>query len=390
MIQHAFDRDNSLIVTISTCILTLLKHGEFEIIIRALESGADEMLKCGENIFLDGLDSVVGYKTKNEFREMNDLAWHGNFEGKRFLISVRVFVLYSLYVCCKNIGQGEWFCSVLKHFFDVYINHSILEYSDYSNDTNLPLLLKITERVNEWKMFQSLYNIYMLLKMKIIKILTDENKIKMCDFEGKQLRVIGHRIQYICSCSTSVCLSLQFYLVILPLSHLHKDFHDDSEVILERKTKSQADKIYYVQFLIFKKQIEKAISILNRIIVAEGDYSLSVFICPKAFWESNFLDDYLREEFSKSSADYVVFPTNLYARYLLVNAYNSLGQTEQCRRNMTEFCILLQRYSSVEAFAPILNIFCNSFKEYLLFGRFSTAPIQLLSSTATCNLESQS
>ena len=113
---------------------------------------------------------------------------------------------------------------------------------------------------------------------------------------------------------------------------------------------------YYVQFLISKKHIEKAISILNAIIEMEGEYSLSVFICPNSFWKFNFLDDNLRKELSKSSADYVVFPTNLYARYLLVNAYNSLGQLDQCERNNTEFRILLKRYSSVEEFALMLNI----------------------------------
>ena len=76
---------------------------------------------------------------------------------------------------------------------------------------------------------------------------------------------------------------------------------------------------------------------MNRIIDGGGDYSLSVFICPKSLWESNFLNDDLRKELPKSSADYVVFPTNLYARYLLANAYKSLGEMEQCERNMKEF-----------------------------------------------------
>ena len=101
---------------------------------------------------------------------------------------------------------------------------------------------------------------------------------------------------------------------------------------------------------------------MNGIIEAEGDYSQSVFICPKSFWELNFLDDNLCKELSKSSADYVVFPTNLYARYLLLNVYNSIGQLDQCDINMEEFWNLVQRYSSVKAFAPMLNIVSNIFK----------------------------
>ena len=144
----------------------------------------------------------------------------------------------------------------------------------------------------------------------------------------------------------------------------------NSEKQISCLTKSTADKMYYVQILAFNKHIEKAISILNSIVESEGDYSLSVFICPKSFWEFNFLDDNLCKELSKSSADYVVFPTNLYARYLLVNAYNSLGQMEQCERNKTEFRILRQRYSSVEAYAPMTNCMSNMFEWFFYFARF--------------------
>ena len=82
MMQHALDRDCPNIATISTCINTLIKHQEVEIAILALESGADEMLASDESIRLDDLDSVVGYKTKNEFREMTNLSQTGS-RGKR-------------------------------------------------------------------------------------------------------------------------------------------------------------------------------------------------------------------------------------------------------------------------------------------------------------------
>ena len=75
MMQHAFDRDcpTNYISTILVCILTLMKQEDFNIAIRALESGADEMLKSDESICLEDLDSVVSNRTRNEFCEMTDL-----------------------------------------------------------------------------------------------------------------------------------------------------------------------------------------------------------------------------------------------------------------------------------------------------------------------------
>ena len=171
----------------------------------------------------------------------------------------------------------------------------------------------------------------------------------------------------ICSCNWKLRFSVGSYLDSLWGLYRYARPVDsvkiaNTEKQISRLTKSTADVMYYAQVLVFNKHIEKAISILNSIVDGEGDYSLSVFICPKSFWELNFFDDNLCKELSRSSADYVVFPTNLYGRYLLVNAYNSLGQMEQYERNKKEFRILRQRYSSVEEFAPMLDIVSNFFE----------------------------
>ena len=109
------------IVTISTCISTLMKHKEFEIAKRALESGADEMLKSDESICFDDLDSIVGYKTKNEFHELSDLVEGGRFNIKRFRTSFGVFFLYSSYVCYKNLGYEEYLRTVVTLYSNVYV-----------------------------------------------------------------------------------------------------------------------------------------------------------------------------------------------------------------------------------------------------------------------------
>ena len=353
VMQHAFDRDYPTIETISNCICTLIIHKEFEIALRALESGEDELLKNDERICVDDLDCVVGHKTKSEFCEMTDLVERWNFDPKCYRISIRVFFLYCLHVCYKSLGHEEKLFRHIRRFRDVYMKHSIESYTDC---LSLLLLLEVYEQydMRPGGMFYVLYNAYMFVKMQTIAIVSDGNKIQW-NFEGKEF--IGPMYPYICSCSPKIGTLLQIYLDSLPSEPVQNLFNDNNsdnlEVRIARHSKRTADRMYYVQVLIFKKQIEKAILILNSIIDTEDEFSLSVFICPKSFWESNFLDDNLCKELSKSSADYVVFPTKLYARYLLVNAYNSLGQTEQCERNKTEFRILRQRYSLVEAFAPM-------------------------------------
>ena len=68
------------------------------------------------------------------------------------------------------------------------------------------------------------------------------------------------------------------------------------------------------------------------------------------------IDDKLRNELIKSSEDYMVFPTNLYARYLLNITYSTLGQVDNLRNNMTELTVLRERYSQFHEFAPMLKI----------------------------------
>ena len=360
MMQYAVDRDYPTAAAITSCIHTLIKHKEFKLAIRVLETGACEMLMSNESNFIDDLDSVVGYKTKNEFHEMNDLIQGGSFDIRRFRMSVQVFFLYSSYVCYKNLGHGEKIRSVLDLFLHVYTNYLSGSYSGYFH---ILLLLEVFEHLSKTsksstrnRKSEILYNVNMAIKMSMIKVVAD--RYEKCDSEENE--PIYPNTRFICSCGISGLLQAE--LDSLPQGPVQNESdYILPEVIIERHTKSTADRLYYAQFLVFNKHVEKAITILNSIVESEGDYSLSVFICPKPFWESNFLDDNLRRELSKSSADYVVFPTNLYARYLLANAYNSLGQMEQCERNKTEFRILRQRYSSVEAFASMLNIVSNFF-----------------------------
>ena len=130
----------------------------------------------------------------------------------------------------------------------------------------------------------------------------------------------------------------------------------DSIEMLMNSISTNADRMYFSQYLIFRRKLEQSISLLEAIVEQEGDFSTSVVIWSKNLYECCLINDNLRQELIKSSADYVVFPANLYARYLLSIACSSLSQEENRINNQAELIILRERYSRIPEFAPMLKI----------------------------------
>ena len=245
MMQQALDRDNPTIEIISSCIYTLIKHKEFEMAILALESGAEEMLKCDESICLDDLDSVVGYKSKNELHEMNDIQdgcnQHMNCSG----MSARVFFLYFSYVCCKNLGNRE----TLDRAVNIFLGASKID-PEYLNRL---LMFEVFEHRNDLPTLDMLYAIYMSFKIRTIEIVADYfpggNKAR----KGKEL--ILPSLSFICSCSRMMRSSLGSYLDPPPIDRVQDAI---LEIQLARCTETTADRMYYAQALIFKKTNRKS------------------------------------------------------------------------------------------------------------------------------------
>ena len=331
LMQYALDREYTRLEVISTCVLILIKQAEFETVIRVLEYGKEEFIRSDECICYDDiLNSVVGCKTKNDILEMKDLI-QTRSDIRLYKISVPVFFWYSLYVCHKFLGHKEKLHEVLKQSCKEYC--IVPRHPEYIDAL---LILEINDHLNNWMKFHSQYTFFMSVKTRMIRELADSIGTK-------------HNIPLFCTCN----IIMRYWFCESTIQN--------SDEEKERYTKSTADRMYYAQILIFNNNIEEAISILNTVIETEGDYSLSVVILPKEVWNSNLLNDKLCKELMTSSADYVVFPTNLFARYLLVNAYNSLGQKENSERNLEEFRKLRERYSSVPAFDPMLNIVSKMF-----------------------------
>ena len=160
------------------------------------------------------------------------------------------------------------------------------------------------------------------------------------------------------SCNNRIMLTLK--MLADHLRRFPKVSFQYIEPTLTCFTFTNADRTYFSQVLIFNRKLEQAISILEDVVEQEGDYSISMVIWPKELYESGFIDDDLRNELIKSSDDHIVFPTNLYARYLLTIAYSSLGQKENHSNNLAELIVLLDRYSQFEEFSPMLDIISNA------------------------------
>ena len=147
----------------------MLQHREFDIAIRALGSGEDELLKSDECICLNDFDSVVGYKTRNEFREMTNLADQIYSKTMQFKLPVREISMLFLYVCYKNFGEGEKLYNALNRYLGEVENRWGITESGYFI---VLLLLEVFEHLGYWK--YDLYYDYMSLKTDAIQSKSDQ------------------------------------------------------------------------------------------------------------------------------------------------------------------------------------------------------------------------
>ena len=358
--HHALNHEIVSVKTIFTCVSVLIKLEEFETAARVLECGTGEFVKSYESISFDYVfASVVGYKLRNNLREMADMN-EREHETELFKMSVPVFFWYSLYVCYKNLGYREKLQGVLtkmNYCSKITSSRNLFSEMDY---IDILLFLEMYENMQEWRMYHyEFYDTFISLEMFLIKQSANNFKIWGLDENDPDDPVF---LRSLYSCNESIWASIPTFTG--PCFPVGTGFSgDNAEVLIRRQIVTTADRVYYAQVMIVRKKFEQAISTLNAIVDTEGNYSRSVVIWPKPLWKSNFLNTKLRKEMIKSSDNYVVFPSYLYARYILTYAHPALGQTKENELNMDEFIKLLEWYSSFTAFAPMSNIMFNVFKK---------------------------
>ena len=205
------------------------------------------------------------------------------------------------------------------------------------------------------------YERFVSLKVKLLERASEDMK----DSSGRNIFVDYRRdsiftdkmTNSLCSCNVDMMERLRsIFTHFRILGEFSFEFFDTMESWFTFCVSTTADRIYFSQFFIFIKKPERTVSLLEAIVDQEGDISFSFVIWSKLLYETCFIDDNLRQELIKSSDDYVVFPANLYARYLLSIAYRSLGQEENHSNNQAELIVLRERYSRIREFAPMLKI----------------------------------
>ena len=276
---------------------------------------------------------------------------------------IPILICFSLSECYKHTGEEEKRELVLKlmsGIFDRFCLESLVydghQYWIYMR-TYFLLMLEVFENSEKWDSFH--YQIYKKFMSVKIKLIEQETKARK-NVPGKVLTAAEQRsVETICLlCSCNVGMTMAFKILAEYLQNVGEypvEIMDVFELSLTNFI-TTADTIYFSQFLIFRGKPEQAISLLETIVEQEGDFSTSVVIWPKELYGSKFIDDNLRNKLIKSSDDYVVFPSNLYARYLLTMAYRTLGQEENRRNNMAELIVLRERYTQVQEFTPMLKI----------------------------------
>ena len=351
MFQHTLEYRYLSMKDILAFVSILLKCEEYEMVIDVLEPAGNEFLLLKEVIYnTEFTCDLFKQRTINEIREILSISM-----SPPICISLAWCYWYSLCICYKHKQDYEKF----RDWFNL-CPPTLENSSGYWNEL---LLLEMYGTELGIEFFITMYKECISIKMGA----TEEGSTLRREFLGSRkdhMTFIDNTLNLFVSCSNSE-MFLSFSDMIDVVSISEKDEHSriDELPFLEtnvaRYSRTTADRTYYAQVLIFVGRIDKAVSELEDIIDQEGDYSLSVVIWPKYVYAIGFLDETLSNELINSSAEYVVFPTNLYARYLLVKACSALGWEEQSRYNMDKLTILRKRYSRFKEWKPMLNIMSN-------------------------------
>ena len=365
MIRRAINYKHPTLETIITSISILMRCKKYKMAAKVLESAiqdcSSDMIRSKE-LFFD----IVGHKMRNEMQEIFDLREKGEDRNFDMHLSIQTLIDFSLFICYKYCGDETNREDVLQRMsgpIELCLNNEQNDYC-FCRYPYLCLMLEVFENSEKWKiLYYMIYRKCVSKKLKVIELEAQARKSTLettIDVEGNQsYNYFSLKVNTpLCSCSPIMRELL--YAIVVYYTPTHGELPVNLINLLEHTLSysmlTTADGIYFSQVLIFNRNLERAISILKVVVEQEGTYSVSMVIWPKQLYGSGFIDDNLRNELIKSSEDYIVFPSNLYARYLLTIAYTSLGQEENRINNLAELIALLQRYSQVPEFAPMLKI----------------------------------
>ena len=365
MIHHAMNHEYPSAETILTSVLILMRCKEYEMAAHVLESALSECLGDNKFIFCGELYAdLFSQKMKNEIQELFDIKKTIRTDSNSMFQSTIIIVYFSLSMCYKYIGDEQKRESVLGLLeVEIVSCWNILRVNNLVHYSYVLLMLEVFENSEKWKKLQCrIFEKFVSMKIEMIEQESDIMK----DWNEKEFYVDDRfdRLEIACkdsftfsSCTVGMTGKLMTILTYFrDIGGFSVKQFDKMEHLLGRSISTTADKLYFSQFLITRRKLEKAVSLLKAIVEQEGDFSTSVVIWSKNLYECFLIDDNLRQGLIQSSEDYVVFPANLYARYLLTIAYKSLGQEENRIHNQAELIVLRKRYSRFREFAPVLKI----------------------------------
>ena len=349
VIHQAINYKHPTLESIITSVSILMRCKEYEMAAQVLKSAIIHICFSDMIYYIRWRElyaDLSSHKMKNELQEMFDIVLLCGYNKSMFQ-RIPAFIHFLLSVCYKYCGTTEDREDILNRMRSPMFLCS-RDPRDHLGVLRYAYVLLMLDVLENFEKLRSLYCMfYREFVSKKFELIEREAKIRKDLFQRNIC--VDHRCDlYISLKAYSSVWSCTAHtkLVLRNLADLLGIFDESSSELYKIATINHfepgltysmlttADRIYFSQVLIVNKKLEQAISILESIVEQEGAYSISMVIWPKELYGSRFIDKNLRNELIKSSKDYIVFPTNLYARYLLTIAYGSLGQEENRNNNL--------------------------------------------------------
>ena len=228
-----------------------------------------------QGIFAD----LVSHKMKNEIPEMSDIRRMGvKYVG--MLQSMPILICFSLSVCYRYIGVEEKRDAMVDRMsipivFSFLNNHEG-DFSDW-HYAYLLLMFDVFENSDKWKILH--YLIYKKIISNKIKLIGKESAARKYVFEKHIFLDHWRDTSSLGSCNVNMNSKFKLFTDNIPrIGEISVKTIDNREYILLYKMAITADTIYYTQFLIVRRKLEQAISLLKVILEQEGDFSISMVI----------------------------------------------------------------------------------------------------------------
>ena len=315
--------------SIIICLSFLLNCEQFETVMHVLETAEEQFIESDEKVFCEshGLN-VFSDRISNEIQDAIEICRKANN-----YVPVRVAFYYLLSKCYKGLGKTERLEGTLKQLAKTcfklreYLSLLLLfDACDIESQSEIIIDLRHETYVKVLKQKKLLIGCESKLrKVRLVKESNENEGFNRTDMIEQILFEVpskGYNSRHDAFFISGNCflngLILWYGLDDVKKSTLNEEGFDgfvSVEKCLSELCNTSADKVYYCQYLVNRGKTEEAIPFLENVVEVEGDCLLSMVIWPKQL--KKMVDEKMQTRLEEADERYIVYPTAVYARYLL-------------------------------------------------------------------------